>query len=534
MHGFGYVIATILLVWCLAVVALFCGAALRAALRPSSVPPSRQPLIDAIEREAGRRNRFVGRVLGLAFILPTALTAPIRTKTFAEFSRRPSGREWGARIRLWPDDVAMSYCALTYGSVTLVISLAGLAPHWLTLASAAVALAAIVLRQLSYALRSLPERLKRSSLDPRFVFPMVVVLDSIGLLVCVSVVRASSHGVGVDAAAMQAAAADLFALKKLPDIFRQQWAAAAVSLIGLLNYGVGIKSLAGLWRLERSSDDMLAIADDYISLGDLEEAREWLSKDGSVGRRSVLVRAKLDMASGNFARAEERVRRYLDDADRETILLYLMDLYLTLPSSLLSRFAGLDYLHTTGAPDTLVSLFVNLGDRTLDSEATRTAWHERVQRLLPEHSYPLAHAQSLFIVGRRAEARRMVDSALTGTELDEVVRLVRSFQYHLAVADDEQIDAAVEAWYADTFPIVVDLVRRLPSGGRLPALGAILDLAADTDAVASRHGRDAYDLARELAHSDEEFNRLTAMGKISRRFHRTASNETSSGGGNSA
>jgi hypothetical protein len=438
-------------------------------------------------------------------------------------SDRNNNLDLGARFALRPHDPWAALAALLG---TLVVSgLGELDLLWTPVRVSALVMlvGSISLREASYLLVSLPQRLRRSLYDPTSTFFVIAACDFLSLVLCVSSLR-GPVGANLEWPSVRDAAMQLFNLPrqivKLGDLGAME---AVWLFVGLIYYTAIVKSIAQARQATRNADDYLSLAGFSLQLGDARRANHFLNLIPADERdwRSTSIGASLSLLTGDFGRAVElrsRVKKLNDEPpDNDDTIYRLSETSLLLPLSGHRRIAFVKFLAAFRISDAIAFCILDhqalmLGDT---DELVRVCGVE-----FPTAQYPLVASYIAFVEGDFAAARQAIEQIRPAHNIDELLCVT---QLALIIDVDPDLDLSetmrrLDCWFDSNLQLVRRLATHLGSSldqevamARLMLVAYLISDMFESEPEMLVHADSLRELAREIADSSEQFEKLCGM-----------------------
>jgi hypothetical protein len=487
------------------------------------IPPSQQATLDILVREMATPSRTT-RITTFLQIPQVELAWPILVKKQSLLSTRTNNLEYNAGLQLRPLEVSMAgFNLVLLGAVTVMGQL-NLAWHILLLLTVAAILVAIVSRHISYLLGSLPERFRRSASNPYRSYVILAACDALSLLLSISLLRSWNHQFHLSWPIVKSSALDLFTLRQISEIAStHNHGEALISLIGLLFYSAILKTIVNLEQFKRTDDDLRALATSNIMMADFGQARKWLSQEQQRTSASFDLRARIELAAGNFSKAADQVRDSLrlsdKDDDPDSVNRVMSVLSFAAPMSLQLRISYVRYIINSSRSDILTLLAIDnsiVGLRPpSESQLKLSVEAKEYAQLLadcPEEDYPLSRARLMAMNEDFEEAIGILERAQPGSEVEEIIRLTSACIFECANpnVNMDHTRSYVERWLNESLPVVKDLSAGVPVNDRPVVVSFMVLLSNWLDFLEIQGSKAVLDLATPFADSAGQLQRMNA------------------------
>jgi hypothetical protein len=521
MHTGEVILRAVLSLLCAAYIAVtlaFVAFGITQARKPEHSPLSPDPAISAALREVFKPS-LSGRVVGSLQVLSWTLQWPLTARD-QRMAKRQNNMEVVALLSLRPHDAQSALVTLV---VTVFVSgLAALDLLWtpIRVLALVILVASISLRELSYLVSSLPQRLCRSLFEPITSFFLIAVADFLSLVFCASSLR-NHPGTNLEWSALRDTMIQLFNLpRQVVNIGHLAAMDGLWLLIGLIYYTAVFKSIAQVRQASRKATDYQYLATYSLYLGDADGATRYLSAIPAAERDWLWagIGANVALVRGDFARAVElgnRARELNGETpDNGETIFRLLDATLLLPMSKLRRITFVEHLAVLGVSDIIAYSALNNQIIMLeDPDELATACRDR----FPGATYPLAASLIAFVDEDLALAYQLVEQMRPERDIDRLVGVVHlaMFIYFDPDLDLDETKQKLDGWFDRNLLLIRHLATHLESSReRALALGVLGQLAnlmsemfaSEPDLLA--RVASLRELASEIADSPEQFEQF--------------------------
>ncbi|WP_344065647.1 hypothetical protein [Microbacterium pumilum] len=428
-----------------------------------------------------------------------SLAWPALARTSLSALKRKTNRQWLARYSLRPIHGQVSVFLACVLFVVLILNDANLAWKFLLASVTWLVLIAVILKEVSYLISPLPDRLRRSNVPPWPLFALVAVADATALTLAVANLRSLQDGGGRTVTRLLPSFLELINVPdNITSLLAVNVTAIPIAVVGLLYSTAMVKTLVSFSHFTRTDEDYRSLAELSVLAGNTEDGAKWIAK---VKQHDVAFRTvdmQIALASGAFDDAAIDAGRVLvseeepDTRDRRLMVLTFYALLLPLTSERASDFIRYFFENTSdsAAASFLPDLFGEYPDEV-------TAAVDGIDR----ESAPLTFATVMRIEGDLAKAAAVLEEARPGSELEEVVRLVALGVIHLydpTTSEEEDEDYALR-WRQSAWPVVKALSADLSAAERVIPLMDLIRLEFALGEIAEVDDEDVSTSESELA-----------------------------------
>lgn len=482
-------------------------------MRPGLFPQSQRAVQDQIFRHL-HRPKAGDRLATILQQLSTELAWPLGLQEFRRLESRTSDLQFAAQSQLRSSLVSVSGILLG-----LCIALAGayawqVMPNWLLAPMLVLVLAGIVLRHLSFIVKSVTERVRRSLAIPFVAVAGTALLDALALVGAASVLTAMVSRAELTTQVFVKTAQDILNPFNLFSIFQVPLLEKFWSLIGLIFYVALAKSILDRASYERTADDRRTIASALVICGRFSEASDWMRNEQNRIPASWLIRSQIAVGSGDLETASNFAARFLSDNGEEDAefgrqlqVIAQSVFYIELASE--KRVKLLHYILEHVDDSVSCSAIPPLVVPFEDSEPIGMELLERAD----EDVSPLTRAVLLFNLGSQIEAIALLERTRPGLEVEEILRLV--LQCHFALLCSgfsvEQKRAYVSSWLDVAAQEIVSLTVDVGKSQRHALQPWIFELDARHRGFIERFGYDETYSAEDASRFGELMAHLTQL-----------------------